>query len=254
MSWWETTEVWIGDVTRDDHSFVFATIDTRPTITDLHMRKSILLTVQAAERPTGDSGSVVSHFSEEFYIWSSYGGSWAWVELSPFFGRTCATHQNTQQCHVPRSRWERDASEPRGDECNTTDSGSKERCRRWSDDKPYGGGRSIQDRQAIQTLAKIPGSTQGFDIVHVNSAYVLDTRKLQGLERTVRAAGDHKWSTGTSLEPGCEGTREDVPASQYDTTTIFADSTSRQRGNGWSMRWRTIPAERRARSAWIEES
>ena len=51
---------WVGEQTRDDQTFIFATTDTRPTITDLHMRTSILFAFQADDRPIVDSGCVVA--------------------------------------------------------------------------------------------------------------------------------------------------------------------------------------------------
>ena len=53
--------------------------------------------------------------------------------------------------------------------------------------KPYGHGRIIQDKEAIQNSTKILDHIQGFDILHENGAYVLDTK-------TVRVCKDGTWS------------------------------------------------------------
>ena len=49
---------WVGEQTRDDQTFIFAITDTRPTITELHMRNSILSAFQPNNRPI--VGCVVS--------------------------------------------------------------------------------------------------------------------------------------------------------------------------------------------------
>ena len=42
--------------------------------------------------------------------------------------------------------------------------------------KPYGGGRIIEDKEAIQNSRDFLESTQGFDIVHENGAYALKSK------------------------------------------------------------------------------
>ena len=45
--------------------------------------------------------------------------------------------------------------------------------------KPYGGGRTTQDKEAIWNITKILDNTQGFDIVYEIGAYVLDTKNRE---------------------------------------------------------------------------
>ena len=53
--------------------------------------------------------------------------------------------------------------------------------------KPYGHGRIIQDKKAIQNNTKILDRIQGFDISHENGAYILDMT-------TVRVCKNGTWS------------------------------------------------------------
>ena len=65
---------WVGEETRCDQTFIFAIADRSPSISDLHMRNSVLSTVQTVERPIADSSSVISDVPAKFRILHFNGG------------------------------------------------------------------------------------------------------------------------------------------------------------------------------------
>ena len=175
----------VGEQTRDDQALILAITDTKPTISDLDMRISILSTLQTDDRPIVDSTSVVSIFPNKFASEVRVVDPEQLLNMLIVLGELLR-HSGTRR----GVKFRADGSETRVNfevtEATRPIVSVKQGadCGAMTFFKPHGGKRIMRDKEAIQNITKILRFTQGFDIVHENAANVTVTKKASVREHS----------------------------------------------------------------------